>query len=118
MNPRIAEAQAAPLMPFPANTRLNSAQAVQLEARRMRDAMLAAALRDLFAGTFGRLQAWRDRRRALAELRALSDRELADIGLSRSNLMAALTATRAEETVIVTRSPVAANDVAAARAAA
>ncbi|WP_376089553.1 DUF1127 domain-containing protein [Roseomonas sp. CCTCC AB2023176] len=120
MNPRIAEAHPAPLMPFPANTRLSTPQAVALEARRARDAMLMAALRDLFGGTAARLLAWRERRRAIAELRMLSDRELSDIGLSRETIALAVTANPAEEAALVagTSPMVAANDVVAARAAA
>ena len=119
MNPRIAEARPAPLMPFPANSRLSGAQAVTLEARRARDAMLAAALRDLFAATVSRRQAWRERRRAIAELGALSDRELADIGLSRATIMAALSPAPDARPVTASSSPVAANDgTAVARAAA
>lgn len=118
MNPRIAEARPAPLMPFPANTRLSDAQAVQLEARRVRDALILAALRDLFTGTVARVRVWHERRRALAELRALSDRELADIGLNRATIITALVVVPAKRPVIVSHSPVAVNDGKAARAVA
>ena len=37
-------------------------------------------------GLIARLQAWFERRSVAAELNALSDRELADIGLSRAEL--------------------------------
>ncbi len=37
-------------------------------------------------GVFARLRAWLDRRSVAAELNALSDRELADIGLTRADL--------------------------------
>ena len=118
MNPRIAEAHPAPLMPFPANTRLSHVAAVNLEARRVRDAMLAAAVRDLFAGAVTRVMAWRERRLALAQLRALTDRELADIGLTRGMLRGALETAREPVPAAVTPAPVAANDITAARSAA
>ncbi len=110
MNPRAATAQAAPLMPFPANTRLTPASALRLEAMRQRDAAIGAALRRLLA----RVAAWRMRRRAIAELRGLSDRELADIGLTRAGTLAAVHAPEPRATV----TPRAANDVATTRAAA
>ena len=58
-----------------------------------------AAPAGLLRRTFARLADWQDRRRAAAELRALSDRDLADIGLTRGeidNLLVA--ATEVQET--------------------
>lgn len=43
----------------------------------------------LIRGLRGALTAMRQRRETIAELRALSDRELADIGLSRGAILAA-----------------------------
>jgi uncharacterized protein YjiS (DUF1127 family) len=42
------------------------------------------------ADLFGRVLAWRDRRRTFATLTALSDRELDDLGLVRSDLEAGI----------------------------
>ncbi|WP_426958810.1 DUF1127 domain-containing protein [Muricoccus radiodurans] len=110
MNPRIAQAHAAPMMPFPANTRLSDAEAMRLQAVEARDAALLAGFRRLKA----RIAAWRERQRTLAALRDLSDRELTDIGLVRGSLhrmidepLPRMTATRT--------APVAANDQSAAR---
>jgi uncharacterized protein YjiS (DUF1127 family) len=46
----------------------------------------AAAIRDLFRRLFG----WMSRRAAIAQLRALDDRMLKDIGLSRGEIEAAV----------------------------
>ncbi|OJW29668.1 MAG: hypothetical protein BGO51_11395 [Rhodospirillales bacterium 69-11] len=43
-------------------------------------------LGDLLANLLGSFRAWREREAALAELMAMTDRELLDIGLTRGDL--------------------------------
>ncbi len=43
-------------------------------------------LTDLFGGLARRFNAWRERERAFAELNALDDRTLADLGLRRADI--------------------------------
>jgi len=45
-----------------------------------------ATHKSIFASLSARLGAWRERRAAAAELAGLSDRELADIGVSRQEI--------------------------------
>ncbi len=45
-----------------------------------------AALADAFAQALADFAKWRRRRKAIADLRALSDRSLADIGIERSEI--------------------------------
>jgi len=45
-----------------------------------------ATIATFFQGLAGRYQAWRERERAYAELSALDDRTLADIGIRRSEI--------------------------------
>ena len=56
---------------------------------------LAAALKSLWTAFI----AWRQRQAALAHLQAMSDRELRDIGLSRSQIECAVTGERARDRV-------------------
>ncbi|MCW8086925.1 DUF1127 domain-containing protein [Sabulicella glaciei] len=90
MNSRITSAEAALLMP--AISQSPSARRVEVllaEARRARDEELMRRVAGFFRG-FGRiLAAIRHRHETVRQLRALSDRELADIGLNRSNIGAA-----------------------------
>ena len=75
MNPRLSSVEPA----VPANSpRLPVAEARNARARGLAHGLLAAVrtLRDILA-------VFRQRRETIAQLRALSDRELADIGLSR-----------------------------------
>ena len=79
-----------------------------LEARR---ASPAQGLRGIFA----RIAASFERRRAIAELRALTDRELADIGLHRSDIPYVFTRQAvpvAERAPVRASAPRAANDTA------
>jgi uncharacterized protein YjiS (DUF1127 family) len=45
-----------------------------------------STLSNLIGGIAGRYTAWRDRERAFAELSALDDRTLADLGLRRGDI--------------------------------
>jgi uncharacterized protein YjiS (DUF1127 family) len=95
MNARIIEEQAA-LFPHAATTRMTretEIEAIRFAAIRARDEALAAGLRKLFTrigqglATAGRaLHAWPERRRTYDSLRALTDRELADIGMARGDI--------------------------------
>lgn len=90
MNSRITQADAA-LMPFtPAEAPdAQRVRAIVAEARRARDAALAARLKRAFHGLRALMTALRQRRETIERLRALSDRELQDIGLSRAGIPAA-----------------------------
>jgi uncharacterized protein YjiS (DUF1127 family) len=87
MNPRISQAHnPAPMMPFPANQRPMSDIELLRQANEARNAVAISGLQRMLAGFAG----WMQRRRAEAELRALTDRELADIGLTRGDIAFAL----------------------------
>ncbi len=68
-------------------------EAIRLAAMRARDEAIAAGLRRFFGG-LGRavaaigsaLLSWPERRRTYENLRGLTDRELADIGLTRGEI--------------------------------
>lgn len=95
MNARIIEEQAA-LFPHAATTRMTretELEAIRFAAIRARDEALAAGLRKLFTGIGQGLvamaraaRAWPERRRTYESLRALTDRELADIGMTRGDI--------------------------------
>ena len=95
MNARIIEEQAA-LFPHAATTRMtrdNEIEAIRFAAIRARDEALAAGLRKLFTAIGQGLvsaaraaRAWPERRRTYDSLRALTDRELADIGMTRGDI--------------------------------
>jgi uncharacterized protein YjiS (DUF1127 family) len=86
MSARITKAEFAYLMPSapsPAEERL---AALREEAARAQAEAIKAGLRRFFA----RLTGWLERVRAKAALRALSSRELADLGLSRGEISGAV----------------------------
>jgi len=95
MNARIIEEQVA-LFPHAATTRITretELEAIRFAAIRARDEALAAGLRKLFTGIGHGLVAiaraarsWPERRRTYESLRALTDRELADIGMTRGDI--------------------------------
>ena len=120
MNPRISQAHnPAPMMPFPANMPRMSEIELLRQANEARNAAAISGLQRLLAGFAG----WMQRRRAEAELHALSDRELADIGLTRGEIAFALRGgmSQAEAPApraAVATAPTAANDVFQGRAAA
>ncbi len=83
MNPRISQVQnPAPMMPYPANMQPLSQAELMRQANEARNAAITSGLQRLVAG----FAAWMQRRRAEAELRSLTDRELADIGLTRGDI--------------------------------
>lgn len=95
MNARIIEEQAA-LFPHAATTRMTretEIEAIRFAAIRARDEALAAGLRKLFTSIGQGLvalaraaRAWPERHRTYESLRALTDRELADIGMTRGDI--------------------------------
>ncbi|WP_165585564.1 DUF1127 domain-containing protein [Roseococcus sp. SYP-B2431] len=90
MNARIISAEAALLMPLaPRNDKADEIARIIDEARRARDAALAARLSGFFRGLRDALAAMRARRETIEQLSGLTDRELADIGLFRSGIPAA-----------------------------
>lgn len=114
MNPRISQAHnPAPMMPHPANLPPISNVELLRQANEARNAVITSALQRMVSG----FAAWIQRRRAEAELLALTDRELADIGISRSDIPAILSGraqperdVRAERAPMRTPVPAAAND--------
>jgi uncharacterized protein YjiS (DUF1127 family) len=111
MNSRITPAEAAMLMPFATPRRTADAeriQAIVAEARRARDAALAERFLGFFHGLRAALTALRSRRETIEELRALSARQLTDIGVAPGNIATAA----AQATTL------AANDMAGTRQAA
>ena len=110
MNPRISQVQnPAPMMPYPANLRQLSEIELLRQANEARNAVIASGLQRMLAGFAG----WMQRRRAEAELRSLTDRELADIGLTRSEIpfvLAGQVPARGPEARTPVATPAAAND--------
>lgn len=111
MNSRITPAEAALLMPLGSPRRSAEAErieAIVAEARRARSAALADRIARFFNGLRAALTALRSRRETIEELRALSQRQLTDIGVAPGNIaVAAALAT-----------PIVANDMAGTRRAA
>jgi uncharacterized protein YjiS (DUF1127 family) len=115
MNSRITPAEAALLMPLATPRRPSEAEQIEAiiaEARRARDAALAERIGAFFRGLREVLTALRRRRETIEELRALSDRQLKDIGVTPGGIAAAA----AEATPFA--APLAANDTAGTRRAA
>lgn len=87
---RITPAEAVLLMPSPPrNAEAERIDAIIAEAREARDAALAARIRGFFLALRSAVTALRNRRETIEQLRILSDRELADIGLTRGGITAA-----------------------------
>lgn len=86
MNAAITKAELARLLPEPRSLDDERARGVFLAALRARDAVLATGLPRLFARIWRRLADWYLTERTVAELQALTDRELADIGLTRGDI--------------------------------
>lgn len=111
---RITPAEAVLLMPHsslhgaPRNAEAERITAIIAEARQARDRAMADRIAGFFHGLRVVLTTLRTRRETIEQLRAMSDRELADIGLTRGNIT----------TAAIAATPVAANDQADTRAAA
>ncbi len=93
--------------------RITSAEAERIEsiiaeARQARDAAIAARIKGFFHALREVLTTLRNRRETIEQLRGLTDRELVDIGLTRSGIPAAAAAA----------APLPANDMADTRRAA
>ncbi|MFH5924671.1 DUF1127 domain-containing protein [Roseomonas xinghualingensis] len=120
MNPRISQMQhPAPMMPYPANMQQLSDAELLRQANEARNAAARNGMKRLFAAFAN----WMERRRAETELRSLTDRELADIGLTRGDIPFALSGGAALETRIAPApqaipAPMPANDRLGDRAAA
>lgn len=102
MDARITKAEAELMMPIPANHAARDAvEATRLAAIRLRDAALAARVRGLFVALAEAVR----RRRAMAELNALGDRELADIGLTRAEIPYVFDRRRREQPAVTVAAP-------------
>jgi len=98
---RITPAEAALMMPsLPRNAEAERIHAIIAEAHQARNAAFAARISGFIRTLRGVLTAIRTRRDTVDQLRALSDRELADIGMTRSNI----------QTAAAALTPIAAND--------
>jgi uncharacterized protein YjiS (DUF1127 family) len=90
MKPRVISAEAALLMPFTSrNDKDDEINRLVTEACQARDAALAARVSGFFHGLCDAIATMRHRRETIDELRRLSNRDLADIGISRAGIMAA-----------------------------
>jgi len=120
MNPRISQVQhPAPMMPYPANMPQLSSAEILRQANEARNAAARRGLKRLVAA----FSNWLERRRTEAELHALTDRELADIGLTRGDIPYVLSGGAAVEARVALApqaapAPVPANDQLGNRAAA
>lgn len=88
MDPRLSRAEGLPLPLLP-TTRADTVAAVRAEAARARDAAIANWLHRALSGIAAvamAVWAWPERRAAYERLRGYSDRQLADIGLTRGDL--------------------------------
>lgn len=107
---RITPAEAALLMPHTQrNAQAERIETIHAEARQARDAALAERIAGFFHALRAGLTAIRTRRETIEQLRILTDRELADIGLTRGNIRSSAAAAT---------SSAAANDQAATQSAA
>lgn len=96
MNPRLSSVETAtPSLPMQ--------RSLVAEARAARSRGLARGLSAAFRGLREILTALRMRRETIAQLRALSDRELSDIGLDRGAIPAAAMRPLAANDVVETR---------------
>jgi uncharacterized protein YjiS (DUF1127 family) len=75
-------------------------------------------LKSILGTIGGRFQAWRERERAYAELSALDDHTLADLGLRRSDIARVVYASNLDGERFDVESPIAANTNSSGRRAA
>ncbi|HWL80642.1 MAG TPA: DUF1127 domain-containing protein [Roseomonas sp.] len=85
MNARITKPEFDSAIPSCANV-LSNAEAIRLEATRMRDEAIGRWIRNAARALFRAVAEYPRRRRVYEELATLSDRELADIGLNRGDI--------------------------------
>lgn len=93
MDPRITKEETALLLNLTPSRRAQEIEAIRLAAIRARDEAIGRAIRRAVLGVVRFLKAvgqflvtYPERRALLEQLRAMSDRELADIGLTRADL--------------------------------
>jgi uncharacterized protein YjiS (DUF1127 family) len=93
MNPRRHQEQIGLFQTFASQRSAAEIETIRAAAIRARDEALAAALRRLvlragqvLAAAAAKLTTWPERHRTYESLRSLTDRELADIGLSRGDI--------------------------------
>lgn len=86
MDARMTKAEAALLLPAHKTPAADRVEAIRLAAAAARDAALASWLGRVFHRILDRVVEWQEKQLAMRELNALSDRELADIGLTRGDL--------------------------------
>lgn len=87
---RITPAEAVLMMPtLPRNAEAERIEAIVAQARAARDDAFAERIRGAARFLRHAVTALRNRRETIEQLRLLTDRELADIGLSRGNILAA-----------------------------
>lgn len=86
MDARMTKAEAALLLPSPKTPVADRVEAIRLAAAAARDAAITSWLGRAFHRILDRVLDWQHRQLAMRELYALSDRELADIGLTRGDL--------------------------------
>ncbi len=91
MSARITKAEVAFLLPSPRSQVAEQVEALRLAAARAHQAALVSGLRQGVARLADAVLGWPARLAAQAELRAMSDRELADMGLNRSDIARAVT---------------------------
>jgi uncharacterized protein YjiS (DUF1127 family) len=86
MDARMTKAEAALLLPSPNTPVADRIEAIRLAAAAARDATVTSWLGRAFHRVLDRLVEWQHNQLAMRELNALTDRELADIGLTRGDL--------------------------------
>ena len=95
MDTLLTKAETALMLPacLPTSRRMAEVERIRLEAQAARDAAIAAALRGAVRTTFRAfatigeaLRAWPNRLETYNALRALSDRQLHDIGMTRGDI--------------------------------
>jgi uncharacterized protein YjiS (DUF1127 family) len=89
MDARSTKTELGDMLPFPPTREAQEVEAIRLAAAEARDAEVAGGFRRFLHGigaVFVAIATWPRRQALLEELNALTDRELADIGLHRGDL--------------------------------
>jgi len=94
MSARITKAEVAFLLPPPRSQAAEQVEAMRQAASRAAQAATLDAVGGFFARLLGDVMAWPERSRARAELAAMDDHALADLGLYRGDIDAAVTGRR------------------------